>query len=145
MGDRRKVDGLIARLNETEPLSGEKQDVLHRAFMERTANEMLDSGVSFGEASGAPNWYRLGNGDYRAFIKEKNQDLEWQCDTVDFFFSHHRKTGDIVPPHFPKRIAILLRKAKERDREKAFLEAWCRHFSHDGRDDWFLERLGRLA
>lgn len=140
-----KVDGLIARLNETEPLSPQKRDQLYDAFYRKIFDRAVNTGKTWGEVSGAPAFYRLDDASRREFMKVKNQDLEWQCDTVDFFFSHHRKTGDIVPPHFPKRIAILLRKAKERDREKAFLEAWCRHFSHDGRDDWFLERLGKLA
>lgn len=66
--------------------------------------------------------------EHRAFMQAKDKDLGWQCDTVETAFRHYLETGDIPAPHYPLRVAILLRKAKERERERAFLAAWCRQF-----------------
>lgn len=114
---------------------------LYDAFSKRTFAQMADEGVSWGEAAGLGAIYTLADGDGRKQLVSHDQDLDWQCDTVDTFLSHHLSTGDVVPPHFPKRIAILLRKAGERERERAFLEAWCRHFGMMG---WFGDRLRKL-
>ena len=58
----------------------------------------------------------------------KDKDLGWQIQTVESAFRDYLKTGDIPAPYYPLRVAILLRKAKENERERAFLAAWCRHF-----------------
>ena len=52
----------------------------------------------------------------------------WQCDTVAAGFERFQKTGEVPAPHYPMRIAILLRKARDFDRERQFLQVWCRHF-----------------
>lgn len=122
-----KVDRLILRLRTTEPMDEKKKKELYREFSRRTTNKMIDDGVTWGEASGAPTFYQLDEKPLREFMKVKNQDLDWQCDTVDQFLTYHRTTGDIIPPHFPGRIVILLRKAKDFEREQAFLEAWIPH------------------
>ena len=130
-----KVDDLTRRLNETEPLGARKRDALYKAFSQRVSETMLDNGVSWGQAAGLQHIYDEDS-------RQRDQDLSWQCDTVSTFFSHHLETGDIVPSHFPKRIAILLRKAEETEREREFLAAWYRHFGPDG---WFGDRLRRLS
>ena len=61
-------------------------------------------------------------------MKKADQDLIWQCRTVSKLFDAYQVSGDIPPPHYPMRIAILLKKASDPDRERRFLAAWCRHF-----------------
>ena len=129
--DFQKIDDLTQRLSETEPLGAEKRDALYKAFSRRVTESILRDGVNWGEAAGLHDIYER---DPRQW----DQDLYWQCDAVSAFFSHHLETGDIMPPHFPMRVAILLREAKEAEREKEFLAACCRHF---GSGSWFGERL----
>ncbi len=50
--------------------------------------------------------------------------------------------GRPVPPAQPKRLAIILRKARRPDIERQFLAAWCRHFP-DGRGAIYAELVER--
>ena len=75
-----------------------------------------------------PAFLNQDQNSFRAFIKKTDQNLEWQCETVTAAFRRYQKTGEIPVPHYSMRIAVLLRKAKEFDRERRFLAAWCRHF-----------------
>jgi len=61
-------------------------------------------------------------------LKSADQDLQWQCETVAASFRKYRSSGEVPAPHYPMRIAILLSKAKDFDRERKFLSAWCKHF-----------------
>lgn len=38
------------------------------------------------------------------------------------------KTGEVPAPYYAWRIAIILSKEKQKDKEAEFLQAWCRHF-----------------
>ncbi len=143
-----KIDKLTQLLNNNEPLSTEWRRELYSAFSRRVVGKMLDDGVSYGKASDAPEFY---NQDYQAFrghLRKTDQDLGWQCDSVRDAFSGYLKTGEIPAPYFPMRIAILLRKAKETEREKMFLTAWCRHFGtgnpSSGKYYKLSERLQKL-
>ena len=75
----------------------------------------------------------LGRDDkpFRKFPKNADQNLGWHCDLVAHSFKQLKSIGLIPAPYSAMRIAILLRKAKEREREGRFLRAWCRHF-HSG-------------
>lgn len=96
-------------------------------------------------ALGAPDFWNLEHDAIKPFVKSKAQDLGWRCRTVDTYFTYHQRTADIVPPGYPRHIAILLRKAREPERERTWLAAWCRHFGYDGWDGWFRDRLRKLA
>ena len=124
----RKVDDVIQLFDNTPVMNSGERKRLFDKFHRASVSKMLDEGVSYGEASGAPEFYNQDEQSFRSFIKETDQDLDWQCDTVIDAFDRYQRTGEIPAPHFPMRIAILLRKAKERDRENRFLAAWCRHF-----------------
>lgn len=137
-----KIDRLTQRFNETVPLTDAEQKRLYQTFSRQVSARMIDDGVSRGEAAGLSGFYKSDEGEFRKQLQDTNQDLGWQCDTVDNFLSHHLTTGDVVPPYFPRRIAILLRKAGERERERGFLEAYCRHFGTAG---WFGDRLRKLG
>lgn len=129
MGELERVDHLIEVMNGTKPLSQQKRDGLWQEHWQRTKRRMLTEGISYNRASGGPEFLnQRDEKTFRAFIRKTDQDLDWQCETVEEAFDRHLKTGEIPAPHYPMRIAILLRKAKETEREKGFLEAWCRHF-----------------
>ena len=72
----------------------------------------------------SPNW-----DENQAAFRETKQDLGFNCDFVRASFMRYLGIGEVVPPYFVWRIAVLLRKAKETRRELQFLRAWCRHQS----------------
>ncbi len=71
-----------------------------------------------------PDMLPLPDEDYG---KGKEQDLAFQCDYVRASFERYWMVGEPVPPYFVERIAVLLRRAREPDRELRFLLAWYRH------------------
>lgn len=124
----RKVDDLIRLFAHTPVMAqGEVDRRYSRAMRDATA-KMLDGGITYGQASGAPEFLNQDEESFRAFMKEADQNLAWQCDTVSKAFNRYLKIGEIPAPHYPMRVAVLLSRAKDFDREKQFLAAWCMHF-----------------
>ena len=124
----KKVDELILLFNEAPVMKANERVRLGDKFRRAIVARMLDEGLSFGQASGAPAFLNQDQDSFRAFIKKTDQNLEWQCKTVTDAFHRYQKTGEVPAPHYPMRIVVLLRKAKDFDRERRFLAAWCRHF-----------------
>lgn len=138
------IDSLIALLNSREVMSEREEKKLYDKFIRKAASKMVD-GASFGIASGARDFYNQGYDDFREHLKNTDQDLEWQCGIVRENFLKYTETGDRPPPYFAWRIAVILRKTKEHEREKAFLIAYCRHFGpHETTEKKLHERLGKL-
>lgn len=123
-----KVDALIRRFSETPVMKETARKCLADKVMSVAVAKMLDEGLTYGQASGAPDFLNLDEKSFRDFMKIVDQDLGWQCGTVAAAFEKFRKTGEVPAPYYPMRVAILLRKAKDSDREKQFLAGWCRHF-----------------
>lgn len=123
-----KVDKVISLLANEPVMDDEKRERLSRRSMNAATQKMLDQGLTYGEASGAPDFLNQDEASFRAFMKEADQDLSWQCDTVIDAFQRYLATGEVPAPHYPMRIAVLLRKARDFAREKHFLAAWCQHF-----------------
>lgn len=77
----------------------------------------------------------------------KEQDLGFQCDYVRASFERYWIGGEPVPPGFVKRVAVLLRKAREHNRELRFLRAWHRHMGDEltgASRGSLIERLQKL-
>ena len=123
-----KVDDVIQLFNETPVMDQKRRKRLADKFTRTAVTKMLDEGITYGQASGAPKFFNQDKKSFRAFIRETDQDLDWQCDTVAAAFERFQETGEVPAPHYPMRINVLLRKAKDLDRERQFLSAWCRHF-----------------
>ncbi len=123
-----KVDDVIDLLASEPVMDDEKRERLHRRSMNAATTKMLDQGLTFGKASGAPDFLNRDEASFRAFMREADQDLSWQCGTVTEAFQRYLATGEVPAPHYPMRIAVLLRKARDFAREKQFLAAWCKHF-----------------
>ena len=68
---------------------------------------------------------------FKVHLSTNKQDLIYQCKTVMAYMKLHLIAGEPVPPYYAERVAILLRKAKEHEKEKQWLVAWCRHFAID--------------
>ena len=124
-----KVDSLIHSFTETPVMADKKRSRLSDTFRRDAIARAFDEGLTYGQASGAPAFLNQDENSFPRFIKEVDQNLDWQCDTVAAAFEHFQETGEIPAPHYPMRIAVLLRKAKDFDRERHFLLVWCRHFS----------------
>ena len=123
-----KVDDIIQLFDETPVMDQKRRKRLADGFIRTAVTKMLDEGTSYGQASGAPAFLNQDEKSFRAFIKKTDQDLDWQCDTVAAAFERFQETGEVPAPHYPMRIAVLLRKAKDLDPESQFLSAWWRHF-----------------
>lgn len=122
------VDALISLFNETDFMDEQERARRQRTFTAPATERMLDEGVTYGQASGAPDFLNQDEASFKAFLKSADQDLAWQCQTVADSFRRYCETGEVPAPYYPMRVAVLLRKAKDLDREKQFLAAWCRHF-----------------
>ena len=123
-----KVDGVIQLFIETPVMDQKRRKRLADRFIRTAVTKMVDEGKTYGQASGAPDFFNQDEKSFRAFIKQTDQDLDWQCDTVAAAFERFQETGEVPAPHYPMRIAVLLRKAKDLNRERQFLSAWCNHF-----------------
>ena len=123
-----KIDDLTRLFSEVPVMADNERKCLADKFRRAAIARALDDGLTYGQASGAPEFLNQDEESFRAFVKKVDQNLEWQCETVAAAFDRYQKTGEVPAPHYPMRIAVLLRKAKDFDREKQFLAAWCRHF-----------------
>jgi hypothetical protein len=123
-----KVDLLVDQFISTPVQDARLIDRRQREVQEKRIERMLDEGITYGQAGGGPDFLNQSEADFREFLKGVNQDLAWQCQTVSQAFSLYLETGDIPAPHYPMRVAILLRKAKDHERARRFLAGWCKHF-----------------
>lgn len=141
------VDELIRLFNETPLMEEQERERKSHRFNAAATERMIEEGLSFGEASGAPDFLNQDEASFKAFMKSVDQDLAWQCQTVTDGFTRYCETGDIPAPYYPMRVAVLLRKAKDPDREKQFLAAWCRHFptGNGARYDQITTRAQKLG
>lgn len=124
----KQVDELTRLFAESDVMNNEERERLYRQFTRAATARMLDEGLGYGQASGAPVFLNQDQDSFRAYMKQVDQDLAWQCGTLTAAFNRYLKTGEIPAPHYPMRVAILVRKAKDFHREKQFLAAWCKHF-----------------
>ncbi|QXT41137.1 hypothetical protein [Gymnodinialimonas ceratoperidinii] len=65
-------------------------------------------------------------------IKQYDNDLAKQVEIVNEGLDGWERSGMTPAPYYSYRIAVILSKQKEVEREKDFLAAWCRHFSEVG-------------
>lgn len=127
-GLTKTVDELIQEFINAPVMSEAERDKLYRQSSKNAISRMLDNPQTFGEASEAPEFLNQDEASFRQFLKTADQDLQWRCETVKTSFRKYLTSGEIQAPHYPMRIAILLSKAKDFDRERQFLAAWCKHF-----------------
>ena len=71
--------------------------------------------------------FSSGYSSHKEILRDIKQDLGIQCDFVQTFFSRHFQIGSVGITYYVWRVFVLLRKAKELERELRFLSAVCRH------------------
>ena len=123
-----KLDALIELFDRANVLTDQQRERLWNKYWDDGWDRIVNERESYQDAFNVQDIYRQDESSFRSSLKETNQDLAWQCDKVSGDFHKYLETGEMPPPYFPMRIAIILRKAKEHEREKRFLQAWCRHF-----------------
>lgn len=94
-----------------------------------------------------PLWFLAGEtGEVREFLRTRDNDLDFQVDTVRRCFVTYFRDGEIPPPYYPYRISVILRKGGLSTLEQSFLEAWVSHFPGDGGGSYatLQERLAKI-
>lgn len=127
------VKALANFLNERAPLSEEERRRLYRTHGRRAARVMLEDGVTYGRATGAPGTAIGTHNDedeFRAHLRSIDNDLREQVRIVLEGAHHYFSNGVVPAPYYAWRIAVILRKAKEHLLEAEFAEAFTRHFGN---------------
>lgn len=136
---------LIERMSATEPLSQGQVDALHdtRKIDFMSDPEDVEKKIQERKELEHPLAHlQLPDGERAAFMKAADNDLGQQVSIVQKSFDYWLKTGEIPAPYYAFRIAVILRKAKRKDLEKQFLEAWVRHFP-DGNGKRYADLVER--
>ena len=142
------LDALIERLESSALLDIASMYEIREKRQAQIVSDMFYKGKTHGEASGAHPILLQDQPDFEAQLQSIKQSLINQVQIfthgVDAWFSK----GDHPPPYYPLRIAVILRKNNEIDREKRFLAAYCKHFATrrgSRGDERIMERAIKLG
>lgn len=89
--------------------------------------------------------YDLNLGEFQESMRAIDNDLAQQVHIAASNVAHFLASGISAPPHFPKRIAVILRKARQYGLEVSFLTEYVRLFCDVGEDadSWPVTRLAK--
>ena len=136
-----KLDSLIERMNAMSAITA-KQAVARQKknridFIEDDEATIQRKLVEM-EADRSPSVLEDPGG-----IKQYDNDLAKQVEIVSEGLDGWEHSGMTPAPYYSYRIAVILSKQKEVEREKAFLAAWCRHFSEVGIGQRYTDLVDR--
>lgn len=123
-----RLDALTQFLLKAPVIGRDKIERLRKASFSRTFDIMSEEGKTYGEASGGPEFLNGAEGETQAHLQSIDNDLAAHIEIVETSCRSYFETGEIPAPYYPWRIVIILGKLKEKDRERNFLGAWCKHF-----------------
>lgn len=140
------LEEVIARLEETPPLSMEQARTLHKAAVAKAYPSMLE-GKTYGEAMGAPAILNQPEEAFRAELKAIDNDLPRQLAIVSHSLEQWFQDGELPAPYYPWRVAVILSKQGRKAEEAAFLQAWCKHFGNvkGARYEALAKRAGKVT
>jgi hypothetical protein len=124
-------NALIERLNRTPLLSRTEETERYERrqnFLREAMVRMIENGETYGQASGDLAIYNQPEEFFREEIRNTDNDLNEQISRFNFGLDRWFEYGECHPPYFPWRIAVILSKRKDTEREQLFLAAYCRHF-----------------
>jgi hypothetical protein len=127
MDENAKLAPLTKRLKDSPILSHEDADKLRRAALSANMDKIL-SGQTYGEATGGLAILNQDEATFKAELKSIDNDLGRQVEIVNEALDNWYEKGQVPPPYYAWRIAVILSKTKKKEEEKAFLEGWCKHF-----------------
>jgi hypothetical protein len=125
------LETLIARLERSPVLTAAQESALWDKFREEKIDwiGMALEGKTYNQATGGMEIYNQPEADFKAEIRRTDNDLKVQIDRFNVGLDRWFEIGETHPPYFPERIAIILSKRKELERERRFLAAYSRHFA----------------
>lgn len=124
------LQAVIKTLSERPPLSEARRKELYEPYAKKVFQGMFDTGMTYGEASGAPGvaLATRDEAEFRSHLRAIDNDLEAQVRIVSEGVEHHFKHGEVPPPYYAWRIAVILRKHNQYGLEADFLECFAKHF-----------------
>jgi len=122
------VKAVIEMMDTTPVMDPKKAEALWKAHLRKASARMLETGETYGQAAGGLTFLNGPQDEVRDHRKSIDNDLVAQAGIVADTFRDYLRTGEVPPPHYPWRIAVILSKAKMKDLERDFLAAWCKHF-----------------
>jgi hypothetical protein len=136
--DSKRVFDLIEKLDSTPVQTSKIARAKNKAFSDRAFATMLASGVTYGQAAGSMPWLNVPNAPEE--LRKLDNDLTAQVSMTDHVIENWFQLGEPVAPHYPFRIAVILRKRKQADLEDDFLRSYGRHFisHHPGTQSYNL-------
>ncbi|MEO9682891.1 MAG: hypothetical protein ABJF86_12785 [Tateyamaria sp.] len=135
--DLAALGDLLSYLEMITPLTDAEAGKLHRVRGEKKREAFMSWII---DPRGSPTFHP--NEDDYAALKEffaadkerrkqiKN-DLGKMVEICRSLFDEFRQSGSNPPPGHPRRIGVILRKAKRKDLSEKFDKAWARHLSRD--------------
>lgn len=145
--DAASIDSLVTLIDcmeQTPRLSDNEVRALYEPYSESLFERMISTGQRLGEVRGGTLSF-LAEVDDRSDVIARDQDFDWQLGVVSGTFSEFLQTGEVPPPHYAMRVAILLRKAARQDLERQFLQGWEKHFGGRGVGSTYSKLSQRLA
>ena len=142
-----RVKAVIEMMETTPVMDPKKAEVLWKTHLHKASARMLETGETYGQAAGGLTFLNGPQEVVRDHLKSIDNDLGAQVGIVADTFQDYLKTGEVPPPHYPWRIAVILSKAKMKDLEREFLAAWCKHFpkGNGGRYEDLVSRARKLG
>lgn len=125
-----KLDALIERMNAMPALTAKQaaaRQKRNRIDFIEDDEATIQRKLAVLEADRSPSALEDPGG-----IKQYDNDLAKQVEIVSEGLNGWERSGMTPAPYYSYRIAVILSKETEVEREKAFLTAWCRHFSEVG-------------
>ena len=143
---QQELSALTERLASTSKQSPDQARNLHRQAVAEAMPKMM-AGQTYGEAMGGPAILNQDEDSFRTELKTIDNDLGRQIGIVSQAFEDWLTKGEQPAPYYAWRIAVILGKAKRKEEEFAFLNAWCKHFGTvvGARYESIARRAGKMG
>lgn len=122
------INRLIDILDRSPVLTEDERREKHRVFREKAVERMLLLGETFGQATGAHDFYHQPEDQFKKHLANTDNDIREQAKVLGTDFLNYMRNGEIPAPYFAWRLAVILSKARHKETERKFLNSWCRHF-----------------
>ncbi len=99
-----------------------------RTFLTGVTLRSIEPGGTLEKASGDLDLYNQEQSDFKAEMQSTDSNLAVQVSRFSHGLDRWFGQGIHHPPYFPWRIAIILSKERQVDRERDFLSSYCDHF-----------------
>lgn len=126
--DEAALVGLVERLDQAPFQSFPEANAKAERRSAELMDKMLATGGTYGEVAGWLPFLNRPQDQVSEYLNATKDDLQAQIAIMHHVLDHWFAHGEVVPPYYPDRITVILRKAKRLDLELCFLRAYARHF-----------------